>query len=109
MPDTDIGANEVFVSREIAADLGLRTERYLLIDPASGPSRARIAAGIRAATPSGDDVTIRGSGETPYLRQGDAVLPQVILKERLGEFAARPEGGDLVHGPPVGAGPSPHR
>ena len=99
MPDGDIGANEVFVSRDVAADLGLRTERYLLIDPAAGASRPRIAADIRAAAPSGEHVTIRGSGETPYLRQGDAVLPQVILKERLGEFAARPEGGDLVMDP----------
>jgi D-alanyl-D-alanine carboxypeptidase len=97
--DTEIGANELFVSRRTAARLGIRLERYLLIEPAPGGSRTRISAGIRAALPPGVQVQIRGSGETPYLRQGDAVLPQSVLKELLGEFAARPVGGYLVQDP----------
>jgi hypothetical protein len=33
---------------------------------------------------------IRAQGETPFLRYGDAVLPQMLIKETFGEFAARP-------------------
>ena len=100
VPDTEVGANEVFVSRRTAASLGVTTDRYLLIDPAAGSSRARLSAHIRALLPAGLPVRIRGPGETPYFRQGDAVLPQVRLKELFGEFAARPApGGTLIPDP----------
>src|SRR4029453_18341565 len=32
---------------------------------------------------------LRGPGETPFFRAGDAVLPQAMVKERFGEFAWR--------------------
>ena len=38
-------------------------------------------------------IQIRMPGETPFFRQGDAVLPPVALKELFGEFAARPVAG----------------
>jgi hypothetical protein len=95
VPDAAIGANELFVSGRTAASLGLATRRYLLIDPAHGVSRARLDAAIRGALPSAMPLRIRGPGETPYFRQGDAVLPQVRLKELFGEFAAAPVGGYL--------------
>jgi hypothetical protein len=34
--------------------------------------------------------TTKALGEAPFLRQGDAVLPQMLVKETFGEFAARP-------------------
>jgi hypothetical protein len=34
-------------------------------------------------------VRLRGPGETPFFRAGDAVLPQAMVKERFGEFAWR--------------------
>lgn len=39
-------------------------------------------------------IRIRAPGETPYLRNGDAVLPQSVLKERFGEFRYRPPADD---------------
>src|SRR5205807_4331222 len=39
---------------------------------------------------------IRGPGETTYLRQADAVLPPVVLKELFGEFGAKPAGGTYL-------------
>jgi D-alanyl-D-alanine carboxypeptidase len=95
LPDTAIGAHEVFMSRATAATLGLVRERYLLVDPADGASREDLTARIRSLIPPGQQVRVRGPGETPVFRQGDAVLPPVRLKEVFGEFAARPTGGYL--------------
>jgi hypothetical protein len=90
LPDSSIGAHEVALSKEAAAQLGVTRPRYLLIDPAPGASRAQLSSAIRRALPAGQQVRIRGPDETPYFRQGDAVLPQVRIKELFGEFAARP-------------------
>ncbi|HUF83678.1 MAG TPA: hypothetical protein VMQ81_03695 [Acidimicrobiia bacterium] len=40
-------------------------------------------------------VRFRVPGETPYLRHGDAVLTQLEVKQRFGEFAYRDTGGDV--------------
>jgi hypothetical protein len=94
--DASVGANEVFVSLRTAMRLGLRIQRYVLIDPAPGVTRGRLAARIRRLLPEVVPLRIRGPGETPYFRQGDAVLPQVRMKELFGEFAARPEPGGYL-------------
>jgi hypothetical protein len=96
LPDAAIGAHEVFVSRATAAALGVAHERYLLIDPSPDASRAAVVARIRALLPDGTQVRIRGPGETPFFRQGDAVLPPVKIKEVFGEFAARPISGGFL-------------
>ncbi|MFN2590276.1 MAG: M15 family metallopeptidase [Actinomycetota bacterium] len=103
LPDTSIGAHELVVSKRTAVRLGVTRSRYLLIDPAAGASRVRISAGIRAALPPGDQVQIRGPGETPVFRHGDAVLPQVTLKELFGEFAAAPQPGGYIRIDPAWA------
>ncbi|MFL5797973.1 MAG: M15 family metallopeptidase [Actinomycetota bacterium] len=90
VPDSAIGAHELFVSNRTAAVLGLRTERYLLIDPRPGVAEARMRAILRGLLPPGTLLQVRGPGETPFFRQGDAVLPPVRLKQLFGEFAARP-------------------
>jgi hypothetical protein len=90
VPDATIGAHEAFVTRDQAAALGLTTERYLLIEPVPGTSRERLTSRLRALLPAGRQLRVRGPGETPYFRQGDAVLPAIALKVALGEFAARP-------------------
>ena len=99
VPDSEIGAHEVFVSRPTAEKIGVRVDRYLLIDPGGKASRPRLTARIRSLLPSGLPLRIRGPGETPFFRQGDAVLPPVRLKLLFGEFAARPVGGYLVIDP----------
>ncbi|HEY1332363.1 MAG TPA: M15 family metallopeptidase [Actinomycetota bacterium] len=90
VPDTEIGAAEVFVSLATARRIGVTRPRYLLIDPTAGASRVRLTARLRGLLPKGVPLQVRASGETPYLRQGDAVLPPVVIKELFGEFAARP-------------------
>ena len=96
VPDAAIGANEVFVSMRTAARLGLHTERYILVDPEKGTPRGRLAERVRGLLPGDVPMRIRGPGETPYFRQGDAVLPQVRMKQLFGEFAARPEPGGYL-------------
>jgi hypothetical protein len=90
VPDEAVGAHEVFVARRTASSLGLSRERYLLVDPAPGVGPDRVARRIRALLPAGQALRIRGPGETPFFRHGDAVLPPVRLKELFGEFAAAP-------------------
>jgi hypothetical protein len=51
---------------------------------------------LRSALEPGAPIRFRTPGDTPFLRQGDAVLPPLRLKQRFGEFAYQPpaEGED---------------
>lgn len=97
LPDAEIGANEVVVSRRVAQKLGVTVERYALIDPTPGESRGALTASLDALLPQGTQARIRGPGETPVFRQGDGVLPPVEMKEFFGEFAAKPRANGLLH------------
>lgn len=90
--DTTIGAAELAVDRATGVTLGVDTLRYLLV--AHDGDRAAVETALRRALPPDQGVRFRGLGETPYLRQGDAVLPNVRMKERFGEFAYRPPTAD---------------
>jgi hypothetical protein len=97
--DALVGAAEVAVSRAGGRAVGLTRDRYALLAYRGG--RAAVAAAVRRALPTGLPVRVRGPGETPFFRAGDAVLPQAMVKERFGEFAWRPAGsGDFVQDPP---------
>ena len=48
--------------------------------------RAEVEVAIRGVVAPEVPVRFRGPGETPFFRQGDAVLAQVFIKERFGEF-----------------------
>jgi hypothetical protein len=89
--DALVGAAEVAVSRAGGRALGLVRDRYALLAYRGG--RAAVAGAVRRALPAGVRVRLRGPGETPFFRAGDAVLPQAMVKERFGEFAWRPAGG----------------
>jgi hypothetical protein len=96
--DALVGAAEVAVSRMGGPAVGLDRDRYALLAYRGG--RAAVAAAVRRALPAGLPVRLRGPGETPFFRAGDAVLPQAMIKERFGEFAWRPaDGGDFVQDP----------
>ncbi|HJP66917.1 MAG TPA: M15 family metallopeptidase [Actinomycetota bacterium] len=97
LPDAAIGAHELVVSKPAAAELEVTRERYLLIDPSEGASLEALTRRIREVLPPGAQAQVRGPGETPFFRQGDAVLPPVRLKELFGEFAARPTAGGYIH------------
>ena len=88
--DQDLGGHELLVSRRAAAMLGQTIDRYLLVEPAPGTPWQALAGRIRALLPRGARLRIRGPGQATWLRQGDAVLPPVMEKALLGEFAARP-------------------
>ena len=101
LPDELVGAAELMVSREVGRRIGVDTERYVLLQPAGSrsPTSARVARMLRPLLPATIDpvyrqVQVRAPGETPYFRQGDAVLPPVLLKSLFGEFAARPDPND---------------
>jgi D-alanyl-D-alanine carboxypeptidase len=97
--DTAIGGAELAVDRATGEALGLTSPRFLLA--AYAGDRAAIEARWRAALTHGDAVRFRGPGETPFLRHGDAVLPQAKIKARFGEFAYRPGAGDQVEQDPA--------
>ena len=97
LPDELVGAAELMVSRETGRRIGVDSERYLLLQPSTArlPTAAKLSRLLRPLLPTTIEavyrkVQVRAPGETPYLRQGDAVLPPVLLKALFGEFAARP-------------------
>lgn len=90
VPDVLIGAAEGAVPAGDAVRLGIDVERYLLVRHAG--SRVEVEDAIRRLLPDGLAARIRAPGETPVLRHGDAVLPQVLIKEHFGEFPYRPNG-----------------
>jgi hypothetical protein len=86
--DVLVGAAEVAVTVAGARTVGVATDRYLLAAYSGGRAAVtgrlrRVLAGSRLP------VRLRGPGETPFFRAGDAVLPQAMVKERFGEFAWR--------------------
>jgi hypothetical protein len=95
--DALVGAAEVAVGRAGGRALGLTRDRYALLAYRGG--RAAVARAVRRALPAGLQVRLRGPGETPFFRAGDAVLPQAMVKERFGEFAWRPAGGEFIQDP----------
>jgi hypothetical protein len=101
LPDELVGAAELMVSRRTGRRIGVHVERYLLLQPSTPrlPTSAKLTQLLRPLLPSTLDgfyhrVQVRAPGETPYLRQGDAVLPPVLLKALFGEFTARPQPGN---------------
>jgi hypothetical protein len=92
-PDELVGAHELLVARDLGRALGVTHDRYALIQPEGEATGTHAAKLVRSVVPADVPVQIRSPGETPYFRQGDAVLPPVELKTLFGEFAARPAPG----------------
>lgn len=90
LDDTLIGAHEVVVDTEQGIRLGIDRPRYVLVEPRAGTDPGAVEAAIRRVVPPDVRVRVRSPGETPVFRHGDAVLPQVRVKELFGEFAASP-------------------
>ncbi len=74
-------AEMVFPVEEAPAGL---IPKYLLIG--FDIDRAVMETEVRAILPVDQPLRFRGPGETPFLRHGDAVLPQAVIKEIFGEF-----------------------
>lgn len=86
--DAAVAAAELVVDVQTGRRIGVTTPRFLLVG--HDGDRANLEEAIRAQAPDGTTIRIRVPGETPYLRHGDAVLPESLVKERFGEFAYRP-------------------
>ena len=80
VPDSLVGAAEIVVRSD--SPLAISTPRFLLV--AYHGDRSELETAILTALPK--PVRFRAPGETPYLRHGDAVLPQALVKARFGEF-----------------------
>lgn len=91
--DELIGGHEVAVSIATGRLLGIERPRYLLVEPRPRATLRRVETALRHAAPPGARLRVRGPGETPVFRHGDAVLAPVRLKELFGEFAAAPAPG----------------
>lgn len=83
--DTAVGAAELVVPSASGPATGIDTPRYALLAFEGDRGAAeQVVRSHSGATP----VRVRGPGETPYLRHGDAVLPQSLVKDVFGEFSA---------------------
>lgn len=84
VPDTVVGAAEiVFAQADTSAPV--TTDRYVLIS--TELARNIFEDRVRSMYDGPAPLRIRTEGETPWLRHGDAVLPQIHIKRALGEFA----------------------
>ncbi|HUP16999.1 MAG TPA: M15 family metallopeptidase [Acidimicrobiia bacterium] len=90
LPDQVVGAAEIVTTITTGSELGVTTPRYLLVT--IDGDRTDFERSVREVLPEGMAVRIRAPGETPFLRHGDAVLPQVIVKSGFGEFSLRLDG-----------------
>jgi len=83
-PDETIGAAEVVFAAS-DPDSPVQTDRFVLI--ATDIPRTTFEGFVRSSYDGPAPLRIRAEGETPWLRHGDAVAPQVFIKLALGEFS----------------------
>jgi len=67
-----------------------RTDRFVLIRVNHRSAQRAVSSLIRERLEPGRVLRIRAQGETPFLRYGDAVLSQLLVKATFGEFSAEP-------------------
>ncbi|MDP9068644.1 MAG: M15 family metallopeptidase [Actinomycetota bacterium] len=91
----DVAANgyEALLAGE-APSSWARTDRFLLIYLRDAARRSAVEQRIRTLLRPGQALRVRAKGETPFLRYGDAVLPQLLVKKTFGEFpvVVKPDG-----------------
>jgi hypothetical protein len=85
---------ELIVTTSDAATIGVDTERYLLVRHTE--PRPDLERAIAEQLPGGRAVRFRSPAETTWLRHGDAVEPNMLMKESFGEFAFRSGRGRQV-------------
>lgn len=84
--DSEAGYAEVVFHRA-DPNQPVTTTRYALVLTVS--ERPAFEAELEATYPGPTPVTVRTSDQTRWMRHGDAVLPQIYIKEALGEFFYR--------------------
>ena len=94
LDDHRVAGAEVVVSPATALELNVDTRRFVLARFGGWPGDA--VARIRSGISSKEALRVVDANDTSWLRHGDQVAPQSIVKQRFGEFSARPvEGGRL--------------
>jgi len=83
-PDEVVGAAEVVFTKS-DPDSPVNVERFALVQ--SDMPRSEFESTVRTMHAGRTQLRIRADGETPWLRHGDAVLPQIFIKLALGEFS----------------------
>ena len=73
-----------------------RADRFVLAQLRRPADRDQVERAIESLMPAGQPLQTRLEGENPFLRYGDAVLPQLLVKETFGEFAARSIGDGRI-------------
>lgn len=84
VPDEVVGAAEVTFSAA-DEDAPVVTDRYALVR--TEQERTAFERIVRDMYDGPAPLRIRSEEETPWMRHGDAVLPQIFIKTALGEFA----------------------
>ena len=84
VPDETIAAAEI-VFAVTDSSHPVSTVRYALVR--TNIPRPEFEATVRSMYDGPAPMRIRSEGETPWLRHGDAVLPQALIKQALGEFS----------------------
>jgi hypothetical protein len=88
--DVATGGYEGLIRGPLSARSGINNFVLARLSRSGGKARARER--VRRMLGSGHVLRTRGRGEQPFLRYGDAVLPQLTIKSVFGEFAARSQG-----------------
>ena len=71
-------------------------DRALLIHLVRSRDRGPVARHVEQMLRPGQVLRVRSKGETPFLRYGDAVMPQLLIKKYFGEFAAASNGDGTI-------------
>lgn len=93
--DEAVGAAEVIVNAQAGERLGVSTERFVLLR--HDGDRSAIEQAVAEQLPEDTPVRVVAGDQASYLRHGDGVLPQALVKDRFGEFAYQQQAdGHLV-------------
>ena len=91
VPDEVVAWSEVMVSSDVGRSLGIRHDRFALLQMAGEPTEAELARRIAPLLGPGYPPRVRRPGHATFRRQGDAVWPPVLMKRGFGEFRAYPD------------------
>ncbi|HEY6566410.1 MAG TPA: M15 family metallopeptidase, partial [Actinomycetota bacterium] len=94
VPDEVTAWSELMVSRDVGKPIGVKHDRFALLDMSGHPSQARLARRIAPSLGPGYPPRVREPGNATFRRQGDSVWPPVLMKEGFGEFSAYPKPHD---------------
>jgi D-alanyl-D-alanine carboxypeptidase len=91
VPDEVASWSELMVSRSVGARIGIRHDRFALLQMGGSPTQPQLARRIAHLLGPGYPPRVREPGNAEFRRQGDSVWPPVLMKAGFGEFSAYPD------------------